>query len=117
MTVNSSPQPRLSELLAKRRGAEVTQPFEYRQFRNTSITDIPTRFTRYLFSWVYRFIARETKSGEKHPFGELVTGTGAVNGFHIEHNARYALPPVTPRPGRPISRRSCAASWRCRDRR
>lgn len=76
---------KLIELLAKRRGAEVSQAFDYGQFRNTSITDIPTRFTRYFFARIDRFIARETNSGEKHPFGDLVTKTGAVNGFHIEH--------------------------------
>lgn len=80
---------KLIELLAKRRGAEVTHPFEYGQFRNTSITDIPTRFTRYFFARVDRFIARETNSGEKHPFGDLVTKTGTVNGFHIEHILSY----------------------------
>ena len=80
---------KLIELLAKRRGAEVNHAFEYGQFRNTSITDIPTRFTRYFFARVDRFIARETNSGEKHPFGDLVTKTGAVNGFHIEHILSY----------------------------
>ncbi|MCC0035333.1 MAG: DUF262 domain-containing protein [Hoeflea sp.] len=76
---------KLTELLEKRRGTEVSNTFEYGQFRNTSITDIPTRFTRYFFARVDRFIARGTNSGEKHPFGDLVTKTGVVNGFHIEH--------------------------------
>ena len=76
---------KLAELLAKRRGTEVSNTFEYGQFRNTSITDIPTRFTRYFFARVDRFIARGTNSGEKHPLGDLVTKTGTVNGFHIEH--------------------------------
>jgi uncharacterized protein with ParB-like and HNH nuclease domain len=76
---------KLLELLSKRRGADVSTTFEYGQFRNTSITDIPARFTRYFFARVDRFIARGTNSGEKHPFGDLVTKTGTVNGFHIEH--------------------------------
>lgn len=76
---------KLNELLARRRGTEVTKSFEYGQFKNTSITDIPARFTRYLFARVDRFIAGSTNSGEKHPFGNLVTKTGTVNGFHIEH--------------------------------
>lgn len=80
---------KLIDLLTKRRGAVVKNVFEYGQFRNTSITDIPTRFTRYFFARVDRFIARETNSGEKHPFGDLVTKTGAVNGFHIEHILSY----------------------------
>jgi uncharacterized protein with ParB-like and HNH nuclease domain len=77
------------QLLSKRRGSEVNQVFEYGQFRNTSITDIPTRFTRYFFARIDRFIAEQTNSGEKHPFGDLVTKTGAVNGFHIEHILSY----------------------------
>lgn len=76
---------KLMELLSKRRGTEVTSAFEYGQFRNTSITDIPTRFTRYFFARVDRFIAEQTNCGQKHPFEELVTRTGYVNGFHIEH--------------------------------
>lgn len=76
---------KLIELLSKRRGTAVTSAFDYGQFRNTSITDIPTRFTRYFFARVDRLIAEETNCGEKHPFGELVTRTGHVNGFHIEH--------------------------------
>ena len=67
----------------------MTNPFEYGQFRNTSITDIPTRFTRYLFARVDRHIAENTNCAEKHPFGELVTRTGHVNGFHIEHILSY----------------------------
>ncbi len=76
---------KLISLLEKRRGVEVTHPFEYGQFRNTSVTDIPSRFTRYFFARIDRFIAVGTNSGEKHPFGDLVTKTGAVSGFHIEH--------------------------------
>ncbi|MET4133762.1 hypothetical protein ABIE62_002918 [Porphyrobacter sp. MBR-155] len=63
---------KLIDLLSKRRGTEVIHSFEYGQFRNTSITDIPTRFTRYFFARVDRLIAKETNSGEKHPFGDLV---------------------------------------------
>ncbi|GGE44177.1 hypothetical protein GCM10011367_18610 [Marinicauda pacifica] len=80
---------KLIELLSKRRGAEVANAFEYGQFRNTSVSDIPTRFTRYFFARVDRLIAKETNSGEKHPFGDLVTKTGAKNGFHIEHILSY----------------------------
>ncbi|TKB20407.1 MAG: DUF262 domain-containing protein [Mesorhizobium sp.] len=83
--ISSAFENKLGELLAKRRVAEVTNTFDYGQFRNTSITDIPTRFTRYFFARVDRYVARGTNSGEKHPFGDLVTKTGTVNGFHIEH--------------------------------
>jgi hypothetical protein len=80
---------KLIELLSKRRGTEATSPFEYGQFRNTSITDIPSRFTRYFFARVDRLIAAETNCGERHSFSDLVTKTGAVNGFHIEHILSY----------------------------
>lgn len=80
---------KLAELLARRRGSDVANTFDYGQFRNTSITDIPTRFTRYFFARIDRFIARGTNTGDKHPFGDLVTKTGAVNGFHIEHILSY----------------------------
>ncbi len=80
---------KLISLLSERRGTEVTNAFDYGQFRNTSITDIPSRFTRYLFARVDRLISIETNCGEKHPFGELVTKTGHVNGFHIEHILSY----------------------------
>lgn len=76
---------KLIELLSERRGTEVVVPFDYGQFRHTSVTDIPTRFTRYFFARVDRFIAEETNCGQKHPFSDLVTRTGYVNGFHIEH--------------------------------
>ena len=80
---------KLIELLSERRGTAVTSAFEYGQFRNTSITDIPSRFTRYFFARVDRFISVETDCGEKHPFHDLVTKTGHVNGFHIEHILSY----------------------------
>lgn len=73
------------ELLSIRRGVAVTEPFEYAQFKNTSITDVPTRFTRYFFARIDDFMAREMKVGPKHTIEELVTKTGAKTGFHIEH--------------------------------
>ena len=76
---------KLIQLLSERRGTEVTSAFEYGQFRNTSITDIPSRFTRYFFARIDRLIAAETQSSERQPFADLVTKTGWVNGFHIEH--------------------------------
>ncbi len=76
---------KLTELLAKRRGADVTNVFDFGQFKNTSITDIPSRFTRYFFARIDRYIAQGTSTNEMQEFGDLVTKTGTVNGFHIEH--------------------------------
>ncbi|RWD20546.1 MAG: DUF262 domain-containing protein [Mesorhizobium sp.] len=75
----------LLKLLSLRRGLPVSDPFEYAQFKNTSVTDVPTRFTRYFFARVDDFMAREMKVGPKHTIDELVTKTGSKGGFHIEH--------------------------------
>lgn len=76
---------KLLEILSERRGGEVESAFEYAQFKNTSINDVPTRFTRYFFARVDQFIAENTNMGSKAPFADLVQKTGFVNGFHIEH--------------------------------
>ena len=76
---------KLTELLAKRRGTDVTNVFDFGQFKNTSITDIPSRFTRYFFARIDRYIAQGTSTNEMQEFSDLVTKTGTVNGFHIEH--------------------------------
>lgn len=75
----------LLKLLSTRRGLKVSDPFEYAQFKNTSVTDVPSRFTRYLFARIDDFMAREMKVGPRHSIDELVTKTGAKGGFHIEH--------------------------------
>jgi hypothetical protein len=79
---------KLLELLSIRRGVNVLDAFEYPQFKNTSITDVPTRFTRYFFARLDAFLA----SGMNKPayeVNDLVTKTGAVNGYHIEHIMSY----------------------------
>lgn len=75
----------LKNILEERRSVDVSDIFEYAQFKNTSINDIPTRFTRYFFARIDEFIAEKTNTGIKHPIEDLVSKTGAVNGFHIEH--------------------------------
>lgn len=44
-----------------------------------------TRFKRYFFARIDRFIAHETNLGMKHPTEDLVSKTGWKTGFHIEH--------------------------------
>ena len=85
LDINAVFEKKLIELLVDRRGAGVEYPFEYTQFRNTSINDIPSRFTRYFFARIDKFISDGTNTGAKQPFADLVTKTGTVNGFHIEH--------------------------------
>ncbi|MER9363394.1 DUF262 domain-containing protein [Mesorhizobium sp. M0500] len=74
----------LLKLLSLRRGLPVSDPFEYAQFKNTSITDVPTRFTRYFFARIDSFLAVGMNM-PAHNIEDLVTKTGAVNGYHIEH--------------------------------
>jgi hypothetical protein len=74
----------LTEELSRRRSIEVTEPFQYIFFSKTGITLNP-RFKRYLFARIERFLANSMNLREKHLIETLVTKTGAVNGFHIEH--------------------------------
>jgi hypothetical protein len=74
----------LIEELSRQRSATVTEPFQYTFFRNTGI-NLNTRFKRYFFARVERFLAENTNMGMKHAIEELVLRTGHVNGFHIEH--------------------------------
>lgn len=79
---------KLLELLSIRRGVKVLDKFEYAQFKNTSITDVPTRFTRYFFSRLDAFLA-DGLNKPAYKVDDLVTKTGAVNGYHIEHIMSY----------------------------
>lgn len=63
----------------------VEKPFSYLYFKDVSGKDLPSRFLRYFFARLEQFFADGTKLKMKHAFGELVTKTGAINGFHIEH--------------------------------
>lgn len=76
---------KLLAMLQDSRASATTMPFDYAFFRNTSITEIPTRFTRYFFARIDRLLARETNLQEYQPFADLVSKTGAKTGFHIEH--------------------------------
>ncbi|MBW4474640.1 MAG: DUF262 domain-containing protein [Stenomitos rutilans HA7619-LM2] len=74
----------LMEELSRQRSIPVTEPFQYTFFRNAGI-NLNTRFKRYFFARIERFLAEHTNMGMKHPIEELVLRTGHVNGFHIEH--------------------------------
>lgn len=79
---------KLLELLSIRRGVKVLEAFEYAQFKNTTITDVPTRFTRYFFARLDAFLAAALNK-PAYNVDDLVTKTGAVNGYHIEHIMSY----------------------------
>ena len=74
----------LLDLLGKARGVEATVPLSYGFFRETGI-ELATRFKRYFFARIEKFIADNTNLQMKHSFYDLVQNTGVVNGFHIEH--------------------------------
>lgn len=76
---------KLLAMLQNSRASETTSAFDYAFFKNTSITEIPTRFTRYFFARIDRLLAQETKVQEYQSFADLVSKTGAKTGFHIEH--------------------------------
>lgn len=74
----------LIEELSRQRAATVSEPFQYTFFRNTGI-NLNTRFKRYFFARIERFLSEYTNMNMKHPIEELVLKIGHVNGFHIEH--------------------------------
>jgi uncharacterized protein with ParB-like and HNH nuclease domain len=74
----------LMEELSKRRMSDVSEPFQYPFFRNTGI-NLNTRFKRYFFARIDRFLAASMNLNEKQAIEDLVTRTGPVNGFHVEH--------------------------------
>lgn len=47
--------------------------------------DLPSRFLRYFYARLESFLADGMNLQMKHPFNDLVTKTGSVSGFHIEH--------------------------------
>lgn len=71
--------------IAERRAAEVKQVFSYALFRPMSIDRLNTRFIRYFFGRIERYLADGMKMKMKHSLQELVTLRGAKAGFHIEH--------------------------------
>ncbi len=73
----------LSEL-TKERNIEVNDVFQYTFFRNTGIS-LNKRFKRYYFARIEQFFSKNLNLGMKHNISDLVSKTGHVNGFHIEH--------------------------------
>jgi len=74
----------LMQLLSEARGIAVSEPFSYGLFRDTGI-ELSKRFKRYFFARVEDYIATNTHMSMKHSLYDLVSNTGSVNGFHIEH--------------------------------
>lgn len=74
----------LLSLLSEARGVNATDVFSYGLFKDTGI-ELSKRFKRYYFARIENFIATNTMMNMRHSMSDLVTNTGAVNGFHIEH--------------------------------
>jgi len=83
--VSSVFEQHLIKEIDERRGTQLTQTFNYSLFKPMSIDRLNTRFTRYLFGRVERFLAEGMRLQMKHNIRELVTLRGAKTGFHIEH--------------------------------
>jgi hypothetical protein len=74
----------LLELLSEARGVTTNDVFQYSLFKDSGI-ELNKRFKRYFFARIEQFIADSTNLNMKHSFYDLVSNTGTVNGFHIEH--------------------------------
>lgn len=75
----------LIAMLKDRRQTDTTVAFHYGFFKRTSVSNLNTRFIRYFFARIEDFLAKATTVQMKHPFNDLVTKRGHVNGFHVEH--------------------------------
>lgn len=70
--------------LSKRRNSEVSESLQYSFFKNTGI-NLNMRFKRYFFARIEQFFSTNLNLGMKHNIEDLVSKTGPVSGFHIEH--------------------------------
>ena len=74
----------LLSLLSDARGVEAIEVYSYGLFKDAGI-ELSKRFKRYFFARIEKFISENTNLNMKHSFYNLVSNTGSVNGFHIEH--------------------------------
>lgn len=74
----------LTAAIASRRNVQDAEPLSYSAFKQTGI-NLNTRFKRYFFARIDEFLAEQMNLNVKHPIADLVTKTGTINGFHVEH--------------------------------
>ena len=74
----------MTAMIAARRNVQDAEPLSYAAFKQTGI-NLNTRFKRYFFARIDEFMAENMNLNPKHQIADLVTKTGAVNGFHVEH--------------------------------
>ncbi len=75
----------LIEELRERRGIPDLEAFNFSLFKGMSVDRLNKRFTRYLMGRVEMLLAERSKQQMRHPLEHLVTKSGPVNGFHVEH--------------------------------
>jgi len=74
----------LTRMIAARRNVPEAEPIAYSTFRQTGM-NLNKRFKRYFFARIDDFLATNMNLNPKHPLQDLVTKTGTVTGFHVEH--------------------------------
>jgi len=74
----------LVAMISSARGTAIQDAFSYSLFKDTGI-ELEKRFKRYFFARIEEFLAQNTKMKMRHSLYDLVSNTGPVNGFHIEH--------------------------------
>lgn len=74
----------LKSQIEKKRQVQPENPFDYSLFKNTG-DNLNARFKRYFFARVEGFLAKNLNVEMRHSYQPLVSNTGSVNGFHIEH--------------------------------
>jgi hypothetical protein len=71
-------------MLSENRSLDIKKPISYQLFKDTGY-ELNKRFKRYFFARIEKFISKETNMQMRHSLYDLVSNTGSVNGFHIEH--------------------------------
>lgn len=74
----------ITEHLSYVRNVKVLSTFQYSYFKDIGV-QLNTRFKRYYFARIEKFLANNMNIKMKHDFSDLVQKTGAKTGFHIEH--------------------------------
>ncbi|MBN6889596.1 uncharacterized protein DUF262/uncharacterized protein DUF1524 [Cytobacillus horneckiae] len=74
----------LISMLSENRGLDIKKAISYQLFKDTGY-ELNKRFKRYFFARIEKFISKETNMQMRHSLYDLVSNTGSVNGFHIEH--------------------------------
>lgn len=78
----------LMKELTSKKGVEVTEPFQYTYFKNIGYYDLKTRFLKYFFARIEKFVTDGAKSSTESIYN-MVVKRGHKNGYHVEHILAY----------------------------